>query len=421
MADEKPAATPASDVVEEARSSAAGTRTTARWIASALGSIPSLTILAAIVRVPGDDGFDETKLAIGLALAALGLVVGVGAFAYVLSPDRVKEKDLEDLDLRRIPGQPFENYKTLGDHLKPLRDAEVEDRFSASRALQQAKGTDAEAAVLEGQATEMEAAAKKDPTLQDQAIQARARATAKREEANAAAARAAAASAGHEAWSEQLARAEAIRRDAYLLKASDEVDSRYKTALVALVLSVGLIAAGIFYLGTAPKPKEKEAAAAKTTLVTLKPNAAGQRALGCTATSVQALRVGGTDAAPVVITLPSANCPAKTLTFKPTPPKDLGAITTEKAVAPSAEATGQIVAIIQAGSSDAGPTAQPTGRGTVNWGRSASGKRTVGTMMHRRQSRRARPKGYGLEGGDGSCESSDAGRGSATLDALPVE
>lgn len=90
----------ASIVVDEAVSVVDGIRSTARWIASSFGAIPSLAVLTSIVRAPGDAGFDPLKLALGVGLAALGAATGVLFFAWVIAPVPLEDHDVRKLDLR---------------------------------------------------------------------------------------------------------------------------------------------------------------------------------------------------------------------------------------------------------------------------------------------------------------------------------
>jgi hypothetical protein len=330
MTAEQPAATE-SAVVDEARSAAEGTRVASRWLASALGAIPSLAILGAIVRAPGDAGFDPTELALGVGLAALGALIGVLAFARVIAPVPLEDKDLETLNLTRIPGQPYATFERLRESLEAIRGAAVDDEFAMARALRAAKTSDASAARLQARAVEAEEAAKADPSHQaaaERAKHAHSDADRARSEADAKAADAAAQQAGHEVWAEQFTRTEAIRSDAYGLKASDEVRLRFRDAQIAAVFAVALIAAGVVLVGLAPIEKSAESPAS---LVTLTLNDAGRTALGCPrATTLQALRIRGTDATPKVITFPVPGCPAKTLTFA-TEQKPLGTVAADKA------------------------------------------------------------------------------------------
>ncbi len=319
---------PSPDVVDEAVGAAAGTRTAARWLASALGGIPSLAILASIVRAPGDAGFDETKLAVGVALAVLGAIVGVLGFARVIAPVPLEDKDLRGFDLTRIPGQPFTTFEELVKDMTDLRSGATGEEYEATGSLRASKRAEVKAQQDEAAAKTAEQEAAANPTdqaLQQRAAEARTRADAAQRDAAAKAAQAAADAAGLGVWTEQLSRREAIRRDVYRLKAADEVGRRYLHARVAAVFAAGLIAAGVVLLGLAPKPK---AATSPTLprLVTLTLNQAGQRALGCSANSLRALQTGGDASAPIVITLPTPDCPSRAVVFTTTKPEGFGTV-----------------------------------------------------------------------------------------------
>src|SRR6266508_179206 len=284
---------PSPDVVDEAVGAAAGTRTAARWLASALGGIPSLAILASIVRAPGDAGFDETKLAVGVALAVLGAIVGVLGFARVIAPVPLEDKDLRGFDLTRIPGQPFTTFEELVKDMTDLRSGATGEEYEATGSLRASKRAEVKAQQDESAAKTAEQAA--------------------------------ADAAGLGVWTEQLSRREAIRRDVYRLKAADEVGRRYLHARVAAVFAAGLIAAGVVLLRLSPKPK---AATSPTLprLVTLTLNQAGQRALGCSANSLRALQTGGDASAPIGLTLPTPDCPSRAVVFTTTKPEGFGTV-----------------------------------------------------------------------------------------------
>lgn len=309
---------PGAEVVDEARSAAAGTRVAARWLASALGAVPSLAIIGAIVRAPGDSGFDAWILAIGVGLAAIGALVGVLGFARVIAPIPLEDRDLKhpDFDLTRVPGQPFARFTELAADMEILRGAVARKKFGGPAKLRAAKAADDQAS--EAEATAREARKQADAAPNDQALaqaaaDAHAEAETLRDEADRLAAEAEAWQASEDRWTDQFAQREAIRADAYGLKAADEVGKRYTLAQWLAGLSVVLVAAGVICLGLAPKPK---AATPTASLLELTLSKAGQAALGCpNVTKLQALKTGGTKAEPTVITLAAAECPSKSATF----------------------------------------------------------------------------------------------------------
>jgi hypothetical protein len=247
-----------SEVVDEAVEAAAGTRTAARWLASALGAVPSLAVLSSVVRAPGNAGFDLATLAAGVGLAALGAIVGVLGFARVIAPVPLEDTDLRDLDLKRIPGQPYTTFDELNNHMDAIRSAAAGGEYAVAEATAAAHEAEAEAAAAEAEATRLEAEAT-EPGNQEAARRARSTADAKRRESTAAHAQAASEAARLPIWTDQLVRREAIRRDAYRLLAADKVGRRYLQARILAVIAVGLIAAGVVLLGLAPKSSTSSA------------------------------------------------------------------------------------------------------------------------------------------------------------------
>jgi hypothetical protein len=192
----------------------------------------------------------------------------------------------------------------------------------------------AEKAAADAQADADAVAHRGDKERKDAAATAQAEAEGARKIADAAAARAAAQAASAGIYARQLAGTDRIRGDAYSLRASDEVNDRFKLAQIVSLVSVGFVAIGVILLGLAPEPKPTPPSAASVSLVTLDLSAQGQAALGCSSKQLSALRTGGTDEAPEVITLPDGDCPAKTLTFATAKPKPLGTMTAVEPVKP---------------------------------------------------------------------------------------
>jgi hypothetical protein len=246
---------PGTDVVDDASAAAAGTRTAARWIASALGSIPSLAILASLIRAPTEAGFDVAKLALGVGLAALGGILALLAFARVLTPVPLEDEDLRTLDFRRIPGQPYVSFDDLERDLDDVRGAAVEREYGVVRSSLESQRARAEAdrAQAAAQAAETAVADETDGDLHQRAVEAR-RVADEAERVAAAKEHVAAANVAAQAvWDQQLIRRDAIRAKAYRLKAADEVGLRYRQAQVVAIVAVALIAAGIVLLALAPE------------------------------------------------------------------------------------------------------------------------------------------------------------------------
>jgi hypothetical protein len=297
-----------------------------------LGAIPSLAVLGAIVRSPGDAGFNGWLLGIGVVLAAAGALVGVLGFARVIEPVPLEDAQVrKKIPLTRLPAVTISDWADFDTELGGARTGLTDAEQRSDTESEQASRSKAEAQGLVSIAEEAEARAKESPNdgaLKHRATEARADASQKQRDAVAAEAKAAGSVVRLASWKREVSRRLAIREQAYLLAASDEVRGRYSKAQVAAGFAVALIAAGIVCLGLAPNPKP--AADPSVSLVQLTLNDAGKAALGCRANAVQALRTGGTDTAPTVITLPQQGCPSRTLTFTTASPVGLGTVSTAK-------------------------------------------------------------------------------------------
>jgi hypothetical protein len=309
-----------SAVADEATQSAAGTRKAALWIATALGGIPAIGILTALVRSPGESGFQPEYLWPGILLAAIGALVALLAFARVITPLGLEDSKLMGFDLTRVPGSPWNTFNDefLSDIAKQRRAVALWNKqVDEAKEIANDAAKDATAAQKAAEDAKKEAAA--DPnnqTKQGDAAKAEARAAASKQDASECEENAQVL-AETSVWADQLKAYERIRGDAYRLKAADEVKSRYSDALIATVFAVLAIALGIGLLALAPAPKAETSVSASPTLVDLNLNAKGRLALGCgdDFKDIQALRVGGTDEAPLLITFAYPECPSKYLIF----------------------------------------------------------------------------------------------------------
>lgn len=335
MADDSSATAATSEsptVVDNALHAAEGTRTASRWLASALGAIPSLAVLGAIVRSPGDAGFNVWLLTAGVGLCAAGALIGVLAFAWVITPVPLEDETVrKKIPLTRLPGVLISDWADFDTQLTGARTGLIDAEQRLDAGSEDAARSKSEAQGLVGIADEAEARVKESPddeALKRRASEARRKASRKQRDAVAAEARLAASQVRLESWKRAVSRRLAIREQAYLLAASDEVRARYSTAQKTAGFAVVLIAAGVVCLGLAPNPKP--APDASVSLVRLTLNDAGKAALGCRANTVQALRTGGTDTAPTVITWPQEGCPSRTLTFTTATPAVLGTVSTPK-------------------------------------------------------------------------------------------
>lgn len=325
MPDEKVSTTDA--VVDNALSAAAGTRQAAKWIASALGALPGLTIITTLIRAP-DAGINVLLLVFGVLIAAAGAYLGTLVFGDVMAPVPLRDVDLTRYDMSLIPGQPYETYAELQADLSNARKARNDARHQANNAKVISAGAVGEAELAEKYAKGLEDRATKDPALKEQAKEAREVAREKQAAATAASGDTAAKEQQAVIWDKQLQGLEDIRAQAFKLKASEVVGARYNLAKLVGIAAVGLVAAGVILLALAPKTAPAETPGpAGVSLVTLNLLTAGQDALDCKAESVQALRIGGSDDAPLVITLSTRTCPeAKLVTFTTAQPEPLGTV-----------------------------------------------------------------------------------------------
>lgn len=80
-------------------------------------------------------------------------------------------------------------------------------------------------------------------------------------------------------------------------------------------------------MALAPKPKVEAGAAEELSLVSITLTDAGRAALGCDVATVQAISIGGTADAPVVLTLPANGCASTIIKFPGVAKTELGDVT----------------------------------------------------------------------------------------------
>jgi hypothetical protein len=327
------------EVVDEATAAAAGTRKAALWIAAALGGIPSLAILGALVRAPGDAGFNGYLLGVGIGLAAIGAVVGVFSIADVIEPVAVTDAMLLErpFDVTRVPGHPFKTYSDLLERLRHNRGQLWNRVYLASDATVWAKKAAAKGASSEMLLKEAEQDLAnyqpdddKKKRLKKTVEDAKRTRDRDRATADSYSAEAAALDESVTLMKKQVQAAETVRSDAFRLYASDEVRRHYGATRSTVAAAALLVAAGILSLALAPKAPSEEAT--PPTLVSLTLNPAGQKTLECDSVSIQGIRIGGEDDAPLVITFPTSGCPARLVTFTTTPSAGLGTVEEEETI-----------------------------------------------------------------------------------------
>jgi len=303
-------------LVEDATSAAAGLRSTARWVASALAAIPSVAILATLLKPPEGEQFDDGRLFVALALAAAAALLGIIYLWRVLRPAQLKETDLDGFEMAALPNAPFGTIDELRDSAKGAHHAVADKQVlvgdaEADAAFAKARSDQAKAALetIEKQLKDNP----NDPGLQDLARVKRGEWSKLDLESGALAALAASSGRVLKGKEDQLNARIALLRDAYRLKTTEIVASKYKDALVACGFAVAMIALAIFLLLTAPKKGDEPFS---PTLVKLNLSDEGMRTLGCESKDVTAIQVAQTDEGPRVITLPQDECPSVVVVFK---------------------------------------------------------------------------------------------------------
>jgi hypothetical protein len=303
-------------VVEDAANAAAGLRSTARWVASALAAIPSLAILATLFKPPEGTQFDEGRLFVALMVAAAAAILGIVYLSRVLKPAQLRPGDLDGFDMRELPGAPFSSIDELRRSIEGAQrvvavkrvlvdDAEADVALAKSHSDQAKAALEAVEKLLKENPS--------DPGLQELAAASR-DAWSKLDLVTAAeSAKAASAARVLKGQEHQLNARLALLRDAYRLKTTDIVASRYREALYACGASLLAIGFAVFLLLTAPK---KAQIPFTPTLVKLNLSEEGMRALGCDNPDVAAIQIAETDDGPRVITLPQEGCPSVVVVFK---------------------------------------------------------------------------------------------------------
>lgn len=310
-------------ILDDAIHSAEQTRASVKWIAGALGAVPSLGLVGAFIRGPGDKGFDPELLQRGLIFAVVGAVIALGIFAWIQSSANVKDVDLADVRLSRIPGAEAidgvegETGTSLVSRVNLLRGAVAQSEGRVRRATVAAKMAEVEASEFETLAAEAEAADKNS-----------AAAKAARSKANAAKAHkveTAAELAGRKAVLDgttlQYQRATALRDKAFLLRSADVISGRFVRSILPLTGAIALVVVGVYNLAVAPKigTASSDASAGGTSppgvLVRLTTNAESQTLLRCGAAAVDAYRTAASTEEATLITVRTGDCEPKNLKF----------------------------------------------------------------------------------------------------------
>ena len=144
------------------------------------------------------------------------------------------DSDLKDDTIKAVPGSIYATREHLLTDLANLSGTLGTQEAEANDEAAQAKSIEAVAALADAAALRAEQESKEDPTNDDKKQEAgrlRTEASAKKREAEAAAAIAASKSQHASFTQEQLNRRFGLKRDAYLLTASEAVGNRFKWAL----------------------------------------------------------------------------------------------------------------------------------------------------------------------------------------------
>jgi hypothetical protein len=312
-----PASKASTPIADDVLNAAAETRSTAKWVASALGAIPGLSILAAIVTAPGEgETWNVLLLVPGLFFLGAGALWALTDFAKVLQPIALSDVDVRYLtDLSIVPGAPA--VATTGklpgadllDQISSARTALAKERHAAVQAGIAMKKAQAAAAEREATALRLEHMAKSpsaDRETKDRAAEARAEAGAAQASAASAAGEYGAAEYSAQVPETQLRRLDRVRTSALLVLSARRVGSRFETAMSHLPFALFLVGTGVVLVALAPQGISKAGSAPELTTLTLSDKA--QQLIGCDVDAIQAIRVGGSDERPVFITLPTVGC-----------------------------------------------------------------------------------------------------------------
>jgi hypothetical protein len=322
--------------VDDELHAVAGLRSTAQWIASALGAIPGLALLSSLVRAPGDAGFEPWMIIIGVALAAAGALIGVWAFANVMKPAEIGDADIPaKFKMDRLGSTVIPTYAELVTQLHDMESAYERAFADANELRADAKEADALAVAAEDVATKTEAASLKDEKndlLKEAAKAARLTATNVRQTAGEKIGKADAADTRLAVLARQVAARRRLRSDALRLQAGEIVRHRFGEAWKLGSLATALIAAAVILLALAPKPKIESTPSTEVSLVEVRLSDEGRAVLGCHAASVQGIVVGGTSDSPTIVTLPTSTCPSRTIKFPALTSTKLGDVIQSEAV-----------------------------------------------------------------------------------------
>lgn len=207
---------------------------------SVLAFLPTAALVTSLIKAPGEEGLDETKLALGLACAVLAVAFGVAVAVAVRAPVELNGKDLEDFDMATLVGSNQRDYSSVLRRIDQVGDSLAGELTAAQR---------------------------------------------QRDEA-------------------QLKALTSTLRRVHLVATARALKKRFSDPRLIALAALALVfaAASVGLLALAPKPKAAEAAAGPT-VVKVKLTEKGKQTLGCPTTSFSGLKVGGTDDEPQLVPL----------------------------------------------------------------------------------------------------------------------
>jgi hypothetical protein len=315
----------AANVVDNELALANGLRTTAIWVAGILGAIPVFATIGTLVQNAGDNGFAHDRLAVGLVFAVAGALLGLAASAYVRAPLGTRFDDITDGDVKRIPGGPHQTKAELIASVEIARQAIATLEDFAVGAAVEAKRKRATANRLAEDLKEMRGQtpnASIASIVQAAELHSNAASVAEDAEFFSGAHKA-----DLERWRTQLERRKERLDQAFLLHGVVPTKGRIAAAAFGWTAAVAAVGASLFYLATAPKEKAADSSAAVTPeLVQISLSPTGKTELHCDVDTLQGVKIGGTDKAPMLITFPQTDCPARSVTFVAAEPSAWGTV-----------------------------------------------------------------------------------------------
>jgi hypothetical protein len=123
---------PDDPVADDAVASVQSYRRLGQVFVTFLAGIPGATLLAGIIKAPGENGFDATKLVVGLILVAIAVALGLVLVTWLRAPVELQDDDLTGFEMGRILGARHSTYDSLLAHIRTL--ANTANLNSASRA-----------------------------------------------------------------------------------------------------------------------------------------------------------------------------------------------------------------------------------------------------------------------------------------------